>query len=253
MNRCRRLLTLLIIALTVGPNPMAAVHPAPVNHSQIIRAMRIPLDPQRPTLDRIGALRLAEAWLIDSDNTGFGGYSAMAMLEQRRFLLGSDTGVLTGFTLNRDGTISRPFINPLPAGPGKGEYKEARDLESMAADPARGRIWTAYEHSNQIWRFSRGLARAEGHVAPPAMRDWNINGGPEGMARLSDGRFLVMAETTGAAAGTMADAPVDGATAALLFPADPVAHPRAQPLRFAYDSQGMGRVTDAAQMPNGQI
>lgn len=243
-RRFGRLCAIALIALVLAPNPMATRRPPLRNLSQAITATAIRLDPERPALSRIGPFIVTEAWQLDSANTGFGGYSALAVLGDRQLLLASDTGMLAGFTLNRRGTIEREFIAPPPSGPGAGNYKTARDLEAIAYDRPRGRIWAAYEHSNQIWRFSRGLARSDGHVAPHAMRRWNANGGAEAMARLNDGRFLVMAETSGG--------PGSG-TDALLFPSDPVAHPTAPPIRFAYDSGDMGRVTDAAQLPDGRI
>ena len=33
-----------------------------------------------------------------------------------------------------------------------------------------------------------------GGMEPPAMRDWAANGGPEAIARLPDGRFIVLSE-----------------------------------------------------------
>lgn len=241
----RRLAAITLVALALLPNPLATTRFPVRNMSQTITAHAIALDPERPGLHHIGQLRLIEAWALDSANTGFGGYSALALLGDRQLLLASDTGMLAGFTITpRGGGITHEFIAPPPSGPGKSNYKTERDLEAMAIDRARGRTWTAYEHSNQIWRFSRGLARAEGHVAPAAMRHWNPNGGPEAMARLADGRFLVMAETTGGPGG---------GTAALLFPTDPVEAPDVAPLSFAYDSGDMGRVTDAAQLPDGRI
>lgn len=236
---------LALIAVALAPGPLTTMRPPLRNSSQIISAQAIALNAEQPSIRRVGELMVSEAWEIDSDHSGFGGYSALVLLDDRRLLLASDTGMLAGFTLGHDGRISRQFIAPPPAGPGKGNFKTARDLEALAYDRARGRLWAAYEHSNQIWRFSRGLTRSDGHVAPAAMRRWNANGGAEAMVRLTDGRFLVMSETSGARGG--------GGTAALLFPTDPVAAPEAAPIRFAYDADGRGRVTDAAQLPDGRI
>ncbi len=244
--RFTRLLALAAIALIIGPNPMVAVRAPPRNMSQIITARPILLDPARPTLRQVGPLRILEEWWLDSANSKFGGYSALAILGPRHLLLGSDTGMVAGLELAPDGRVSHQFIAPLPDGPGDGKHsvKTDRDLESLTSDRPRGLIWAGYEHSNQIWRYSRGLARATGHVAPPLMRDWNQNGGAEAMARLSDGRFLVLAETSGG--------PGSG-TDALLFAADPVAATTPPPLRFAYDAGTMGRVTDAAELPDGRV
>jgi hypothetical protein len=246
----RRFVLLLLIWLAVGPQPFG-VRRAPVwNHARGIDAVRLLLDPARPSLRTVGLpgaverVRVTEAWWIRSANSGFGGYSALSLIGPRRFLLAADTGMVTGFTLTPSGDIDRPFIAPFPSGPGSGPYKTDRDLESMTSDPGRGLTWTAFEHSNQIWRFGRALARAEAHVAPPAMATWNDNGGAEAMVRLRDGRFLVMSESTRVA---------PGGTAALLFAGDPTERTTPPPLRFAYDARGLGKVTDAAELPDGRI
>ena len=240
----RRFVLLLLIWLALGPIPVG-VRLAPVwNHARGISAERLQLDPARPGLSTVGAVRVTEAWWIRSANSGFGGYSALTMLGPRRFLLAADTGMVAGFTLGASGRVERPFVAPFPSGPGSGPYKTDRDLESMTTDPARGLTWTAFEHSNQIWRFGRALARAEAHVAPPAMATWNDNGGAEAMVRLRDGRFLIMSESTQVA---------PGGTAALLFAGDPTERRTPPPLRFAYDSRGLGKITDAAELPDGRI
>lgn len=243
-RRLRRIGAIALIALILAPNPLATMRPPERNSSQAISARPVVIDAGHPGNRRIGALTILEAWELDSANTGFGGYSALALIGERRLLLASDTGMLAGLTLHPDGRIERQFIAPPPSGPGKSNYKTERDLESMAQDRARGRVWAAYEHSNQIWRFSRGLARAEGHVAPVEMRRWNANGGAEAMVRLDDGRFLVMSETSGGRGG---------GTDALLFASDPVEHPGQRPQRLSYDAGDKGRVTDAAQLPDGRI
>lgn len=240
----RRFAALLMIWVLIGLHPLTHRAAPRWNLSQGITAQRLALDSDRPGWRTVGDVDVAEAWWIRSTNSGFGGYSALSMIGDRRFLLASDTGMVAGLTLHTNGRIDRPFIAPFPGGPGRGPYKTDRDLEAMTSDPVSGRVWTAYEHSNQIWRYGRALSRAERHVVPPAMALWNANGGAEAMARLADGRFLVMAES--ALIG-------DLGTAALLFAGDPVEPSTPRPLRFAYDAQGMGKITDAVQLPDGRI
>lgn len=244
-RRWARIGVLLVIALLLLPTPFASMRPPERNHSQLISARAVPAADGVWGNRRVGPLIITEAWEIDSPNTGFGGYSALVLLGDRRFLLGSDTGMIAGLRLGRDGRTTQTFIKRPLGGPGKGGFKAQRDLEALTRDGASGRIWGAYENSNQIWRFAAELARPEGHVAPRAMRRWHANGGPEAMVRLRDGRFLLLSETTGTRGGH--------GTAGLLFPGDPVQSPRTKPLLFAYDAQGQGRVTDAAQLPDGRI
>ena len=238
----RRLFLALSIAIAIGPVPGTVLRTPPRSQSQQIVATHLSLEPASST--ELGGASVAEAWVIDSPNSDFGGYSALALSGDRQFILASDTGKIARLTLARDGTVSRPFIGALAAGPGVGKGKGARDLESLTSGGPNGAVLAGYEHSNQIWRFNHDLSRAQGHVGPRIMREWNSNGGAESLARLSDGRFLVLAETTGGP---------HGGTAGLLFAADPVAHPRAVPLSFSYDSQGKGRATDAVQLPGGMV
>lgn len=238
----RRLLLAFAIALALGPVPGTMLRTPPRSQSQQIVATRLTLDPVLAA--DLGTVAVAEGWVIDSPNSDFGGYSALALSGDRQFILASDTGKIARLTLARDGAISRASIGALSVGPGIGKSKGARDLESLTSGGPDRTIWAGYEHSNQIWRFNRDLSRAQGHVAPRAMREWNANGGAESLARLADGRFLVLAETTGGP---------HGGTAGLLFAADPVANPRAVPISFSYDSQGKGRATDAVQLPGGLV
>lgn len=245
MTRRTRLCVLLLIAVMLVPNPLTSMRPPERNDSQLITARPVAIDPDRPGMARIGELIITEAWELDSPNSGFGGYSALVLLGDRRFLLGSDTGLLAGLTLAGNGRIAQSFVKRPLGRPGQTKSKAQRDLEALTRDGATGRIWAAYENSNQIWRFSADMARPDGHVAPATMRRWHANGGPEAMVRLTDGRFLLLSETTGTRGGH--------GTAGVLFPTDPVQSPKVKPLLFAYDAQGKGRVTDAAQLPDGRI
>ncbi len=240
----RRALLLLCLYLLIGPTPLAHTATPRWNDSQGMTATRLPIGPSNVRATLAPGIQLAEAWWLRSDHSGFGAFSAMTLIGPRRFILAADSGMLAGLTIDRRGRIDRPFIAPFPGGPGRGTFKADRDLEAMTMDPVSGRIWTAYEHSHQIWRFARALSRPDGHVRPAAMATWNKNGGAEAMVRLADGRFLVMSESTEVGAR---------GTAALIFPGDPTEAETGPPLRFTYDSGTMGRVTDAAQLPDGRV
>jgi hypothetical protein len=67
------------------------------------------------------------------------------------------------------------------------------DLEAATRDPRSGDYWLAFENSNAVARLdvvSTMLAARQ----PEAMTDWPSNGGAEAMARLPDGRFLLLPE-----------------------------------------------------------
>jgi hypothetical protein len=118
-----------------------------------------------------------------------------------------------------------------------------QDIESATADPKSGQRWYGYENINAIRRFEAGENGESRAVFPPAMRHWKANGGPEAMARLPEGRFIVLAE----------DAPwlSAGGHAALLFPSDPVTG--AKPLAFTFTPPIGYDPSDMAALPDGRV
>lgn len=234
-----RLLALFVIALVLMPNPLVIQRLQPFETSE--RVIATPVAVANPV---VGGVRIAEAWHIEARNSRFGGISAMALTGDRRFLMASDSGMIVRMALADDGAVNGSRIRPLWLDSRASLKKSGRDLESLAIDPASGRIWIGFEHEHRIMRFAPGLARSDGEALPPAMRDWNANGGAEALALLPGGQMLVMAETSGGPGG---------GTDALLFELDPVGNRTPPPLRFAYDSEGKGRVTDAAALPDGRV
>lgn len=237
MKRRRLILAALIGALLL-PNRWEERRAPAENHSQSIAAHRLRLAGRH-----VGPLVVGEAWVLTSANTSFGGYSSMALPGPRRFLLLSDFANVAEFTLAPDGRVSGARQWPLYLASASSRGKFGRDSESMIADHA-GRYWVGFEQNHRIIRFTRGLHHVEAEAAPGAMQGWNANGGAEAMTRLADGRFLVLSESS---AG-----PVGGSDA-LLFAGDPTLPKAPAPLRFSYDSQGRGLVTDAATLPDGRV
>ena len=207
-----------------------------------LRAIPVPLDPSDPAHARVGALRYLGGWVLASGDRRFGGISSMTVRGDFVTAL-SDEGMTIGFRLGPRGPVRDFRIAPLPDGPGTTADKAHRDSESLQQDAVSGRIWVGFERVNEIWRYAAGMARAEAHAAPPAMRDWPENGGAEAIARLADGRFIVFSEEQPGP---------NGSTEALLFPGDPT-DPAVEPVRFGYYAPAGYRVTDAAQLPDGRV
>ncbi len=229
-------LACLAALVAIAPLPLA-VHSAP----QSVIATPIPLDPHDPGRTGIGRLRYLGGWVLKGSDRRFGGISSMT-LENGRFEMLSDGGVITRLRFTGAGPQAEVAISELPAGPGDGTAKVDRDSESSTYDPVSGHVWAGFETANQIWRYTRGFAAAEGHVAPEAMADWPGNEGAEAMVRLRDGRFLVFAETR---------TRKDGSHLALLFPGDPVEG--AKPVEFGYRGPPHFAPTDAAELPDGRV
>jgi hypothetical protein len=208
-----------------------------------IRAEQVVWDPSNPANRKAGALTFLGGVRLTSRDTGFGGFSTMSV-QGDRFTLVSDTGTLVRFRMGADWQPREIFFGDLPGGPRTSFFKTDRDAESMAVDPATGRVWVAFEVVNEIWRYSPGLAKAESHAWPRQMRDWGITGGAESMVRLRDGSFIVLAESSGW--------PGQPGRAAIRFTADPaVGDPAGE--RFSYVPPNRTHPTDMAELPDGRL
>lgn len=230
-------LAFLAAFVALAPLPLA-VHPGP----QRVTATPVPLDPRDPGRNQLGKLQYLGGWVLKGSDRRFGGVSSMT-LQDGHFVMLSDGGVVTRFRFDgHAGPVADYAMSELPDGPGDGTRKVDRDSESSTFDPASGHVWAGFETRNQIWRYTKGFAQADGHVAPKAMSKWPRNEGAEAMVRLRDGRFLVFAETK---------MRPDGSHVALLFPGDPVEG--AEPVEFGYRGPAHFAPTDAAQLPDGRV
>jgi len=210
------------------------------------RSPVLPRDRYQPlvmTIERSGSwgaegLRLLGAWRLESRNRHFHGYSALAVAADGTLLAVSDRGRKLRFAPPpHDGETARMSLF---AG-SRADTKWQSDIEALARDPVSGRLWVAYEGSNEIVRHERDFGHPV-RAAPPAMRDWPGNAGPEAMVRLADGRFIVLAEGDPAYFR-------DGAPG-LLFPADPVGG--AEPIVFRFRPPEGFSAVDMAQLPDGR-
>ncbi len=234
-----RLLILAAIAASLMPTPFDMRRRPAFDESQRITARVI-----ETANRRVGEVRIAEAWHVESTNSRFGGFSALAIEAPRQFLLASDFGTMVRMRLNADGRIPAARIWPLWLDSAAALGKNGRDLESLAVNPATGQLWAGFEQRHRVARFAPGMTHVEGETAPKEMRGWNGNGGAEALVRLPDGRFIVLAETSSGPGG---------GSDALMFASDPVADPDTPPLCFALDAGTRGRITDAALLPDGRV
>ncbi len=176
-------------------------------------------------------------WQVDSPAMDFGGYSAMIELRGTGLRLFSDRGTMLtipvpGAPPDQARTFDRPFATFWNVGQFSRRY---RDIESATRDPETLDYWVGFENFNAIARYdvaSNFIAARQ----PPEMRDWPVNSGIEAMARLPDGRFLVLPEHRG-----------EG----LLFAGDPTEETSAQGVRFTLPDPYYA--TDMAALPDGRV
>lgn len=206
-----------------------------------VPSLRLVAEPA-PAIRTNGRLTWLAGARVESDDPIAGGFSALAV-QGGRFTLLNDGGNFAEFTFGPKGQVANVRFGELPDGPGTGWEKRDRDSESLAVG-GDGTVWVGFERANAIWRYAPGFARAEASARPTAIRRWDSNGGPESLVRLRDGRFVSFSE----------DSKWRGrpGIAAVLFPGDPTAHPKAA-VRFRYISEPGYAVSDATTLPNGDI
>lgn len=235
----RRLIAATLVFLALGPVPGSVQRFPRVDlHSQSVTARPLAFGPEGGH----GMLRFVRGWRLTSQHSMFGGFSALALVEPDRFQLVADNGYWARLTLGVDGRVSDARIGLLPTPTGRARSKSQSDVEALMIDAATGQSWVALEGLNQIWRLDPALTRIESRAILPRP-GWPANRGPEAMVRLADGRTIVFSED--------ADHDPRGREA-LVLATDP-AVPGARAVRFYYDGQGKGLVSDAALLPDGRI
>ncbi len=234
----RLALLLLLMVVAVGGHRVYSR-----NYSQRIELVPLALDESDPERKKVGALTFLNAWELRSDNSDFGGISALAVLGTNRFLAASDAGALIGFTLGQSNRMEDSFIAALPGAYGDDADYRDRDSEGMTRDPSSGRIWVSYEARHAIRRFSPSLGRIDGTKRLTFTKGWKANGGVEAIARLRNGRFVLFSETHLRA---------DGSNSAFLYSGDPV-EPGSQVTLFGYRAPDGYRPTDATELPDGRL
>lgn len=160
------------------------------------------LDEEDPERTSVGRLQWRGGLIIDSNDSRFGGLSALHVSEDgKRMFAISDRGNWVSASLEyKDGDIVniRDFvIGPLlePKG-GRVKGRDA-DAESLA-DLGDGAFAVSFERRHRLWRYSghpgRKLSKPAAIPAPAGFRNLANNGGIEAMTRLCDGRLLIVAE-----------------------------------------------------------
>jgi hypothetical protein len=255
----RRLITVLFVGVSV-----CAIVPTWSGEARLdllgkraqLTATLVMLDRNNPRRVRVGGLTYLGGVALSSRDRAFGGFSSLDIAPTatgNRFTMLSDGGNIVQFDMGADWLPHRVAFKNLPAGPGIGWEKRDRDSESVAIDRVTGKIWVGFEDANSIWRYASGFARYEARVAPEAMRKWPTNGGPESMARLPDGRFVVISEEAHVRRSDWYGSETARlhTRQALIFTGDPTG--AGVPQRFAYEPYGRYDPSDVTALPNGDL
>lgn len=232
----RVMIALLIVGLAPGLW-WQMPRPAPV-YEQRVDVRPVPVD---PALAQLGPLRLSGVWHLTSPHEWFGGYSALVAVRPGRLLAFSDRGYAIDLPLP-----GSPAVEPARILTATGDdkaLKASRDIEAATYDPRQDEIFLAMEFRNAITRTTPALQGWQ-MAFPRLMQGWAGNQGPEAMVRLADGRFMVLGERDGGWRDR-------DSHPALLLAGDPTRGTSEQ--AFTYDSNGGGRPTDMAQLPDGRV
>lgn len=232
------LLAFAALATIVAP---PAPVPPPAHALAHLSFTPLPLDAGDPARRRVGDLAYLGGWELRADTPYFGSISSLHVEGGEATAL-SDAGLLFRFPLpGPAGGAALVRLDALPNGPGPPLPKSNRDSESMWLEGPW--LWAGFENRNMVWRYRRSDLATIAAAQPAPMRRWRRNAGAEAMARLADGRFLVLSE------GLSDGRPESDA---VLFDGDP-ADPRTPAQALSYRRVPGYRVTDAAVLPDGRL
>lgn len=191
-----RLLTVLIPALLL----IAAGAGTAAEVSVIdVKAQAVPLDVANWDANVAGQLRYRGGVHLTSPDKRFGGLSGLVVSDDgTAFTAVSDGGTWTRGTLvyDPDGNLSGVAdvaIEPIRGIDGKSLVGARGDAESLAPAPDGGLV-VAFERDPKLRIYSRGAKTPTALASPAGIDRAPPNSGMEAVARLADGRLLVVAE-----------------------------------------------------------
>lgn len=181
--------------------------------------------------------QLRGVWEYDADSLMFGGYSALLALYGDQLRAFSDRGTRLTFIApdvehgpeQKAPVMARQLVEATHA-------LDLWDIESATRDPITDQYWLGFENTHAVHRYSVA-SEPDGVRLIGSDVNWSANSGAEAMARLRDGRFLIIPE---------------GGKEGLIYSADPVSGVEAQTFEYRTPISGFG-ITDAVQLPDGRL
>lgn len=242
----RLFLVLLLLLLAAGAGYaawQATEKPPRLGNGPIpIMARPLVLDSSAPDRTTLGSLHFLGAWQLTGPNRSFGGLSSLQIGRDGRIRALSDAAVMIVFPQPGGPGTAMAKRLPEPKRPPGNKWPAPEDSEAMVFDPATGRTWVGFELIHRICRYAPGLRAVEQCRTWPEMKEWTPTASIESIARLSDGRFLVIAE------GAIKDRP---GRDVLLFGGDPAEYGTPSPLRMRYVPPVGYDPTDAVAIGGG--
>lgn len=171
-----------------------------------LKSTPLPLDKARPDRVHLGQLCYLGGLILHSPDPRFGGISGMRFTPQGHVLAISDRGWWVGFHL-QETAQGRPVgadqlrIAPLRGAAG-GHVLTGLDGDAEALELTPHGLIVSFEQKHRLVFYHQYPFAPEPVAAPPEprgpvyhiQRKWAANGGGEAMARLPDGRILILQE-----------------------------------------------------------
>lgn len=244
-SRLLRRIAAIALALAILPGTVLRDQGSPWDNSRRMTVERLAVPTEAPR--ELGPFRLRGVWNLASRDGLFGGYSALVALPGARLLAIGDRGGKLEFA-EPPGSLAPYRMEHSIRDPA--EWSAIADAEAATTGPD-GEFWIAWEDRKAISRFSRDWSD-ETRVFPNALRHWSKQFGPEAMARMPDGRFLIVSE-----AFAPDSSEVEHET--LLFASDPTVGGKEHRRGTVEPSHGVlslpegYRPTDMALLPDGRV
>jgi hypothetical protein len=237
-----RALKLVLLILALAPIVwlrQPAAQPVPARSLTFVDLM--PALRRAGPLPTIGAPELVGIWHLRGGLPDSGTLSGLAQTDREMVAVG-DRGAILRFARPDQPGASTIRMGKLIDLDWR-KHRHPTDAEAVVVEPKTGDLLVSYEDAPAILRFSADLANRT-RIPVLAFAAWPENQGAEAMARLTDGRTLVIAEG-------YARWPDRTSHEGLIFPGSPQAG--AVPARFMLRMPAGYRPCELAQMPDGRL
>lgn len=220
-----------LLATAVAAEPLA------------LEARRIPLNPEFPDVNRVGALDYRGGLVLRSPDPRFGGLSGLGVLADGRLLAVNDRGYWVSFrpVLEHDRLVAVADGDIAAITGGDGRPLEGRMTDAEALIITKNAIFVSFEQDHRVWRYPPAPghigAKAKSTMPIPERRALPPNGGFEALTTLGGERLLMVSEEGRNEADDLVGWIVDNDKA----------------YGLSYASTALFKPTDFARLANGDV